>query len=78
MTFDLEQERFDGRQIRLLHESKNLPRKLRLPENVEAELSKKHVISCAEVRGLIDRFGLDEAKLETAIRRIMQTRVRGK
>jgi hypothetical protein len=81
---EVEEQRFNGQQIRLLYESRDypLPRKLplsgaRSPKGIEAEishLSKKHGISCAEVRGLIDCFGTDEKNLNAAIKRIKQGR----
>ena len=77
---EVEEERFNGQQIRLLYESKDypLPRKLRpAAKDLEAEisyLSEKHAISSAEVRGLIDRFGPDEKKLDAAIRRLKKSR----
>jgi hypothetical protein len=78
---EVEEERFNGKQIRLLYESKDypLPRKLPLAaRDLEAEmigsLSEKHAISSAEIRGLIDCFGPDEKKLDAAIRRLKQSR----
>jgi hypothetical protein len=81
---EVEGQRFNGQQIRLLYESRDypLPRKLRLsgpraPKGIEAEishLSKKHGISCAEVRGLIDCFGTNEKNLDAAIKRLKQDR----
>lgn len=82
---EVEEERFNGQQIRLLYESKDypLPRKLPLSEGTQAAkdleaviscLSEKHAISCAEVRGLIDCFGVNQKKLDAAIRRLKQSR----
>ena len=77
---EVEEQRFNGQQIRLLYESRDypLPRKLPLAaRDLEAEisyLSEKHAISSAEVCGLIDCFGPDETKLEAAIRRLKQSR----
>ena len=81
---EVEEERFDSRQIRLLYESKDypFPRKLPLGEGRRtaqdlqiaiSHLSKKHAISCAEVRGLIDCFGSDEKKIDAAVRRLKRT-----
>lgn len=77
---EVEEERFNGNQIRLLYESKDypLPRKLPLaakdPEaHIISHLSEKHAISSAEVRGLIDCFGPDEKKLDAAIERRKQS-----
>ena len=76
---EVEEERFNGQQIRLLYDSKDypLPRKLRpAAKDLEAEisyLSEKHAISSAEVRGLIDCFGPDEKKLDAAIERRKQS-----
>jgi hypothetical protein len=81
---EVEEQRFNGQQIRLLYESRDypLPRKLplsgaRAPKDIEARishLSEKHAISSAEVRGLIDCFGPDERKLDAAIKRLKQSR----
>ena len=71
---EVEEERFNGQQIRLLYESKDypLPRKLRpAAKDLEAEisyLSEKHAISSAEVRGP------DEKKFDAAIRRLKKSR----
>jgi hypothetical protein len=79
---EVEEERFSGQQIRLLYESKDypLPRKLRwAAKDLEASiryLSEKHAISSAEIRGLIDCFGLDENKLDAAVGRLKQSRER--
>jgi hypothetical protein len=81
---EVEQERFNSKQIRLLYESKDcpLPRKPRLAakdlEGAIGDLSKKHAISCAEVRGLIDRLGSDEKKIDAAVRRLKRTGGLGK
>jgi hypothetical protein len=77
---EVEEQRFNGQQIRLLYESRDypLPRKLPLrgalhdnrsknqPERKVAKslLSEKHGISCAEVQGLTDRFGTNERNLD--------------
>ncbi len=81
---EVEEQRFNGQQIRLLYESRDypLPRKLplsgaRSPKGIEAEishLSKKHGISCAEVQGLTDRFGTNERNLDAAVKRLKQGR----
>ena len=77
---EVEEERFNGKQIRLLYESKDypLPRKLPLAaKDLQADiisyLSEKHAISSAEVRGLIDCFGPDDKKLDAAIKRLKQS-----
>jgi hypothetical protein len=82
---EVEEERFNGQQIRLLYESKDypLPRKLPLSAKDQAThivsyLSEKHAISSAEVRGLIDCFGLNEKNLDAAIKRLKQRRELGK
>src|SRR4029078_3325861 len=77
---EVEEQRFNGQQIRLLYESRDypLPRTLPLrgalhdnrsksqPERKVAKslLSEKHGISCAEVQGLTDRFGTNERNLD--------------
>ena len=77
---EVEEQRFNGQQIRLLYESKDypLPRKLpRAAKDPESEinyLSEKHAISSAEVRGLIDCFGYNKKKLDAAIKRLKQSR----
>jgi hypothetical protein len=77
---EVEEERFNGHQIRLLYESKDypLPRKRPLaavdPESEIKYLSEKHAISSAEVRGLIDCFGHNKKKLDAAIKRLKQGR----
>jgi hypothetical protein len=75
------EERFNGRQIRLLYESRDYPllRKLPLSGGSQAAqdlgyLSKKHAISSAEIRGLIDCFGTNEKKLDAAVKRLKQRR----
>jgi hypothetical protein len=79
---EVEEERFNCQQIRLLYESKEypLPRKRSLAaRDLEAEiisfLSEKHAISSAEIRGLVDCFGPDEKKLDAAIKRRKQSRL---
>jgi hypothetical protein len=78
---EVEEERFNSKQIRLLYESKDYPLPRKLPpaaHDVEVELinclSEKHAISCAEIRGLMDCFGPDEQKLNAAIKRLQQSR----
>ena len=78
---EVEEERFNSQQIRLLYESNDypLPRKpSATAKDLQAEiisyLSEKHAVSGAEVRGLIDCFGPDERKLDVAIKRLKQTR----
>jgi hypothetical protein len=78
---EVEEERFNGQQIRLLYESKDypLPRKLPLAAkdiatDIVSYLSEKHAISSAEVRGLIDCFGPNKNNLDAAIKRLKQSR----
>lgn len=78
---EVDEERFNGQQIRLLYESEDypLPRKLSLrakdlANELIGSLSEKHAISSAEVRGLIDCFGPNEKSLNAAIKRLKQSR----
>ena len=78
---EVEEERFNGQQIRLLYESKDYPLPRKLPmaakdqaTHIVSHLSEKHAISNAEVRGLIDCFGPNEKNLDAAIERLKQSR----
>jgi hypothetical protein len=90
---EVEEERFNGQQIRLLYESKDYPLARKLPfskipndtrnsdqlaaKDVDAGiryLSKKYGISGAEVRGLVDCFGINERKLDAAVKRLKKGR----
>jgi hypothetical protein len=78
---EVDEERFNGKQIRSLYESKDYPLPRKFPpaaNDVEAELinylSEKHAISGAEIRGMIDCFGFDQKKLDAAIKRLKRSR----
>jgi hypothetical protein len=86
---EVEEERFNGQQIRLLYDGNDYPFARKLPfsktpsdtrnrdqltaKGLDAGIryfTKKYGISGAEVRGLVDRFGINEKKLDAAIKRL--------
>jgi hypothetical protein len=79
---EVEEERFNGHQIRQRYESKDYPLPRKLPPSrslgnrgqSKRPKGQRDGISSAEVRGLIDRFGTNEKMLDAAVTRLKASR----